>query len=89
MIEIEKDFTFLRPQGRVTYHAQLSWPDNCPESVKQIIRDAMTLHLINNISKEHKLITDSEHRKMSVLIYGQLQQRLKRAIQQEVDHAKE
>lgn len=91
MIEVEKDFTFLRRQGRVTYQAQLTWPDNCPESVKQIIRDAMTLHLINNIAKENKFITDREHGKMSVMIHGQTHRRLQQAIQheQEADHAKE
>lgn len=89
MIEVEKDFAFHRRNRDVTYHAELSWPDNCPESVKQIIRDAMTLHLINNIAKENKLITEREHRKMSVMIHGQAQQRLRQAIQHEVDHAKE
>ena len=91
MIEVEKDFTFHRRHRDVTYHAELSWPDNCPESVKQIIRDAMSLHLINNIARERKLITDREHGKMSVMIHGQTHRHLQQAIQreQEADHAKE
>lgn len=85
MIEAEKDFSFHRRQCIVNYHAELSWPENCPESVKQIIREAMSLNLINHIAREKKLITDSEHRKMSVLIHGQMRQRLHQAIQREME----
>lgn len=89
MIAVEKDFFFHRCQRTVSYHAELSWPDNCPESAKQIVEETMSLDLINNIAREKKLITDSEHRKISIMIHGRMRQHLHTAIQREMeaDHA--
>ena len=85
MIEVKTGRSFRRRQCCVSYHAELSWPENCPESAKQIIREAMSLSLINSIAREKKFITGSEYRKMSVLIHGQMRQRMHEAIQREME----
>ena len=45
----------------------------------------MSLSLINSIAREKKFITGSEYRKMSVLIHGQMRQRMHEAIQREME----
>lgn len=89
MIEKKTGRSFRRRQCSVSYQAELSWPENCPESAKRIIREAMSLSLINSIAREKKLITEREYRKMSVLIHGRMRQRIQEAIQREMeaDHA--
>lgn len=84
MIKEKAGRSFRRRQCSVSYHAELSWPENYPESAKRIIRETMSLSLINNIVREKKLITDSEYRKMSVLIHGRMRQRMQEAIQREM-----